>query len=1197
MAFVTWLPNAGGDWDTASDWSGGVLPTSADTVVISTTTEQTITHSTGNDFAGSLSVGNDLFSMTGGTLTVVGAVSMANEFSMSGGVSSMGTTASITGTFTQTGGILSVGGTLAVAGEALLQGGTLTASTILQASGPVVLSNDTIGGQAQIQNTTVIYQTGNITLGDSSGVGALIATAAGASYDFANAVSVGRGAATAQITNAGTMAALAGTGASAINVSATSTGTISAAAGSSLAFQGPISTLSGTITGAGTVSIAGGTATLAGSTVVNAGTFSIYNAGTDLVLGGNTTVSGSFSDSLGSTLSLAGHTLTLTGSTIFELYSPLITGAGTLITKGATNIGGTNTALVLGSTVAWNNYGTVTDAQIFQIGTSASGTASLTNEAGGVFDLTANGVVINNGSTPVSTLKNAGTLAMIANGGTAYLGIDVTSSKLITSAATDNLEFDAAANSISGSIAGQGQVSFANAGTTTISGGTKVTVGTLALYTRGTNLGLAGNVSDTGSYTQSDGTTLTLSASTFIIAGSALFEQNNGNPLLTGTGTLVTKGTTTLGGGTPLIVGGSAAWVNNGVVDQNGYLQIGDSNTSSASVTNASGATLLMSANGIHIANGSISARFVNAGTLEMTANPGTGYDDVVTSSTGTVLASQGTNLIFDAATNSFGGALTGAGQISLDAGSDTIAAGTTISIGELAIYNNGTTVSLLGTDTIAGALLLVSTSTLTLGGATTISGALNQHDNSVLSLGTNILTLTGPAQFYQNSGSPDVRGSGTLVTQGTTSLTGGGTALVIGASATWSNTGTVFDSAVFQIGDINGLSATVVNASGALFDLLANGAAINNGSTPYSSFANAGTLELVANGGTAYVNLIASSTGTIMVLQGDNLQFGGTSTSLAGTLTGAGQISIAAGSGTIAGGTAISVGLLAEYSNGTSLALGGNVTVSGGFYQGSASTLTLAGNTLTLAGNAQFQQSNGSPLVSGPGTLVTDGVTTLNGNSPAVVIGGTAAWDNNSTVLDYQSFQIGNSGSAAASVVNEVGATFDLVAGVGINNGSTPVSSFTNAGLFEMTDFGGTSTLNETFTNTGTVLAQGGRMNFLGPVSGTGTMDISAGGTLGFSSIVASAATVDFLDSTGSLFLTLTTPTSFAAKISDFVQGDKIDLVGISNATGTFSKGVLTFTNNTSGAVVATLHFTNSPNFTFASDGNGGILIGDPDR
>jgi hypothetical protein len=1205
MAFVTWLPNSDGDWDTASNWSGGVLPTSADTVVISTTTKHTMTHSTGDDFAGSLSVGNDLFSMTGGSLTVVGAVAMANGFSMSGGVSSLGTTATITGTFDQTGGSLSVGGTLTVNGEAQLEGGYygayLGASTILQASGPIVLSNYTLGGQAQIKNTTVIYQTGNITLGDNSGVDALIATAVGASYDFANAVNVYKGAATAEITSAGTMAALAGTGASAIAVSVTSTGIVSAAVGSALAFQGPITTLSGTITGAGTISIAGGTATLAAGMVINAGTFAIYNNGTDLTLGGNETISGSFSESWGSTLSLAGHVLTLAGGAQFQQLNgtPLISGKGTLVTKSATGISGYNPGLVIGSTAVWQNYGTVTDYQSFQIGSSASGTAAIVNEASGVFDLTAGGVDLNNGSTPVSTLTNAGTLAMIANGGTGYLGIDVTSTKLITSAATDNLEFDAQTNSIGGTISGSGQVSFANAGTTTIAGNTKIAIGTLALYSRGTNLAIAGSVTDSGIFTQSDGTTLTLNVGTFTITGAAQFRQANGTPDVNGMGTLVTKGTTTLiNGGTPLIVGGSIAWLNDGIANQDGYLQIGDSDNSSASVTNVLGASFLINANNVRISDGSSAASFVNAGTFEMTTNAGTSFVDVLASSTGTVLAAQGTNLIFDGATDTFAGTLTGAGQISLAAGVITVAAGTKLSAAKLAVYGNGTTLSLMGIETVASALALSNNSTLMLGGATTISGSLTEQDNSVIALGANTLTVTGAAQFQQGSGSPDIKGTGTLVTQGTTSLVGGGTALVIGSSATWSNTGSVFDSASYvQIGDTTGVPAEMVNAAGGLFELLSNGSTITNGSTPYSSLVNAGTLEMAANGGMAYVNVIASSTGTVVVLQGDNLQFDGPSTSLAGTITGAGQLSFGSGSGTIAGATVITVGTLQEYNNGTSLALSGDVTDSGSFYQGWGSTLALGGHTLTLAGAAEFQQYYGTPLVTGPGTLVTDGLTTLTGSSSPLEIGSTAAWDNNGTVLDYQSFQIGSSSSAAASVVNETGATFDLVASVGINNGSTPVSSFTNAGLLEMTNFGGSSSMNEAFTNTGTVLAQGGRMSFLGPVSGTGTMEISAGGELGFSSTVASTETVDFLDNTGSMSLTLTTPTSFGADISGFVQGDTIDLTGISNATGTFANGVLTFTNNTSHAVVATLHFTNTPNFTFASDGNGGTLIGDPHR
>ena len=529
-----------------------------------------------------------------------------------------------------------------------------------------------------------------------------------------------------------------------------------------------------------------------------------------------------------------------------------------------------------------------------------------------------------------------------------------------------------------------------------------------------------------------------------------------------------------------------------------------------------------------------------------------------------------------------------------------TFAAGTTLSARELAVYGNGTTLSLLGTERVSSTVSLANNSTLSLSGATTISGLLQEQDNSVIALEANTLTLTGPATFYQNSNFiPDIRGSGTFITQGTTSLIGTGSALAIGASATWSNTGTVFDSAGLQIGDTSGLSALVTNAAGALFDLLANGVSITNSSTPYSSFVNAGTLEMNANGGTASVSVIASNTGTILVVQGDNLQFAGPSTSLGGTLTGAGQISIGGGSATIAAGTAINVGTLAMYNNGTTLTIGGNVTDSGSFDQSWGSTLALGGYTLTVTGGAEFEQYNGTPLVTGPGTLVTEGVTSLTNYSQALVIGGSAAWDNAGTVLDYEGFGIGNSSSVAASVVNEAGATFDLVASVGITNGSTPVSSFTNAGLFEMTNFSGTSSLNENFINTGTVLAQGGRMNFLGPVSGTGTLEISAGGALGFSSTVASTESVDFLDATGSMSLTLTTPTSFAAEISGFVQGDTIDLTGIASTsvTETFSGGVLTFTNTSSKAVVASLHFTNSPTFSFANDGNGGTVIGDPHK
>ena len=292
-----------------------------------------------------------------------------------------------------------------------------------------------------------------------------------------------------------------------------------------------------------------------------------------------------------------------------------------------------------------------------------------------------------------------------------------------------------------------------------------------------------------------------------------------------------------------------------------------------------------------------------------------------------------------------------------------------------------------------------------------------------------------------------------------------------------------------------------------------------------------------------------------------------------------------------------ITVGTLALYNNGSILSLGANETVAGAFAQSSGSTLSLNGHTLTLGGAATFQSSSQAPLISGPGTLVTQGLTSLTGNNPSAVIGGSATWDNAGTVLDYQSFQIGNSNTVAAATVNQAGGVFDLVANVAITSGSTPASTFANAGLLEMTNVGGTSSLGLAVSNTGTVLTVGGGLSFSGAISGTGMLEVTAGGTLGFSNSVAATQSLKFLDNTSAASITLTSATSFGATISGFVQGDTIDLTNITNATGTFAAGVLTFTDNTSSAVVAKLKFTGTPNFSFNSDGHGGTIIGDPPK
>jgi hypothetical protein len=97
-ATITWVNPAGGDWDTASNWSSGTVPGAGDDVVISSlNSSSSITRASG----AAITVQNLTFS--GGTLTGTEDIT-------------------VTGTFTWTGGTLSGGGSLTAAGGADLSG-------------------------------------------------------------------------------------------------------------------------------------------------------------------------------------------------------------------------------------------------------------------------------------------------------------------------------------------------------------------------------------------------------------------------------------------------------------------------------------------------------------------------------------------------------------------------------------------------------------------------------------------------------------------------------------------------------------------------------------------------------------------------------------------------------------------------------------------------------------------------------------------------------------------------------------------------------------------------------------------------------------------------------------------------------------------------------------------------------------------
>src|SRR6202020_1000634 len=169
------------------------------------------------------------------------------------------------------------------------------------------------------------------------------------------------------------------------------------------------------------------------------------------------------------------QTLTLSGATSFGIngnYGPSVEGPGTLLTSGAVSLvaqtGGDYTDLYVGDGAVWTNSSTVTAAGLIQFGVKVNDTASFTNQAGGVFDLTTdNADITANTSGDTATFDNAGVLEKTGGTGVSAISAAVTSTGTIL-AASGTLEFDSG-GSLGGSVetSGPGVIGFAG-GTLTL---------------------------------------------------------------------------------------------------------------------------------------------------------------------------------------------------------------------------------------------------------------------------------------------------------------------------------------------------------------------------------------------------------------------------------------------------------------------------------------------------------------------------------------------------------------------------------------------------------------------------------------------------------------------------------------------------------------------------------------------------------
>jgi hypothetical protein len=833
----SWNVNAGGDWATVANWSLARLPDSGDAVLISTADVQSVTHNSGSDIIDRLVVGQDFFSLGGGSLNIL-------------------TTATFADGYTQTGGTLTVG-VIAITGAAKLLGGGSEGAASFTVTGTTTLSNYTFGGASLFTVNTTANETGQVALGDSTDVGAAIKTVAGGVYSIAGDFGITGGASSASFTNAGTLQKTSGSGTSAIGVSVTSTGTIAAASGD-LQFNGPTNTITGTLSGAGEISFGAGVTAL-GATSITAATLGIGNAAT-VNLQDDLTYSGTFLDESDGTstlnlgarnLELAGASATITG----DFGSADVTGSGVLTNRSVMTL----SAVDFGGTVQVSNDKTIDQTGQVTVGDGSGNAPSITNVSGAVYDFTDDAALGEDNTT--ATFLNEGTLEKSGGvaGQNSAISVAVTNSGTID-AAVGALNFEGAVAN-TGKIIGAGTVEVTGVGSLTLNAGSALSVANFDLLdtadlTLGTSLTYAGVFDDT-----SDGSDeINLGANTLTLTGATNTLQGDfGVTDITGSGILENAREFTLGGA---VVDGTATIDNVGDIIQNGTVQIGGSGGEVASIVNAAGHFYVV-AGAFTLDNGAATASdFNNSGSVEVEAGTGTAtFATTFNNLTGGVLE-VATGALDSTATLINDATISGTQLILGEAGQTTLNAGSVLSVRQIDI--NDTAVLTLGTSlTYAGDFIDAS------------------NGNDEINLGAATLTLSGQSEFDSSFGSDVVTGTGAMDLTHASLLEG--QALLIGGTATLNIENTLTVSGALQIGDTSANAAKAVITAAGIYDLVAD-VGIARGSSAASTLTNSGLFEKTAGTGTSEVSVDFVNDGTITVTSG-TLEF------LKGTLTNNGTI------------------------------------------------------------------------------------------------------------------------------------------------------------------------------------------------------------------------------------------------------------------------------------------------------------------
>ncbi len=956
------------------------------------------------------------------------------------------------GGFILNAGILTGGGSLRVSGAMNWAGGRLEGSdSVMVAAGGALAITNAVDIEV---NGKVLHLAGN---GSWSGNGklrlkngAVVSTAAGATFALqSNAIlemSTGGGS----IRNSGVFTKTAGGAATDLTAPLINQGTVSVFSGT-LQLKGGGSASGGVFeTGNGNVLVfSGGTHDLDGVNFTGGGTVQFPDATINALGGGITVGNGVSADLSGSNGKIqGGGPVTINGTLIWN--RGIIGSAGSLTINGSLLLAGTFPKTLDGRSLA--NHGAVTWS-----GSGAlrlQNNAVLANQAGGIFELQADALL--DFIDPVGGIfTNAG--AFTKSGGVSFATLDV---------------------------------SLANTGILNINSGT-------LKLARGSDLGGTIQVA-ANSVLEFDGGVHTLNNAA--VAGEGLLQQTSGTVNTSGAGASIASPATfllqggLLGGDGPLAVNGAFRW-SGGTISGTGAL--------------FSNNVLSIEGNAIKILDG---RTLTNAG-----SGSWSGIGELRLRNSGILLNQAGGT--FDVQTDAILNYLTPNGGTVQNSGAFSKSAGTGATSINVLLVNNGTLGINSGSIKLAkGSSSAGGTFTVAPGSLLDLSGDVHNFDNTLFDGGGSVqinnavvnvsgagLTVAPSAALTMIQSGSILQGSGPVIINGTFTwdrgtLTGSGGFTVNGVlnlTGTFSkflDGKTLTNAGMLKWIDPGGLrlsnNAAIVNQAGAVFDIqtdatlqfLAPGGTLSNFGTllksggagaatlnaPYANngefSVNSGTLRL-ANGG-------SGSGGTFNVAAGCVLEFdGGVHNLENATFDGGGAVQLTSNTVNVSGSGAIFTPPL-------------TLNLAGGIFSGTAPIIV----------NGVFNWTRGT--ITGSGAFTVNNLFNISGDNFKSLDGrtltnaGTAAWSGNGELRMFNQ----------AVLLNQAGATFDMLSNAAMKY-STPLGgSVANAGTMRKTGGGAISNIEVALDNSGILEVQNGTLAFWstlfnaasGTIGGSGTLDVS---------------------------------------------------------------------------------------------------------